>query len=160
MKHCFKLADLTATQKLAQNIASVIVPNFVIILNGNLGAGKTTLVREILQTLGVSGRIKSPSFTLVEPYAIKRFNHAYHFDLYRFEDADEWFYAGFDEYFNPQAQNIFFIEWAQKALQLIPWQDWQIDIDLIDLHSRSIVINALSGNGIQCLKQLIKNVEI
>lgn len=152
MKYIFKLADLRATGKLAQNIAQIIVPNFIIALNGNLGAGKTTLTREILHALGVSGTIKSPTFTLVEPYQQADYS-IYHFDLYRFSDPEEWFDSGFDEYFI--TPHLCFIEWAENARGLIPAVDWNINISYKDNEERELEITALSENGTVCLKKLI-----
>ena len=99
MIHVFNLESLNATENLATKIAQVIVPNFIVSLSGNLGAGKTTLTRAILRAIGITGSIKSPTFTLVEPYQLESYV-VYHFDLYRFRDPEEWFDAGFDEYFN------------------------------------------------------------
>lgn len=128
MQHSFILKDLLATENLAKLIARVIVPEFVVTLNGELGAGKTTLVRSALLALGVTGSVKSPTFTIVEPYQVNNLN-IYHFDLYRFNDPEEWFYSGFDEYFGNNS--ICFIEWAEKAVGLIPVIDWQIKLKVL-----------------------------
>lgn len=157
MIHVFNLESLNATENLATRIAQVIVPNFIVSLNGNLGAGKTTLTRAILRAIGVTGSIKSPTFTLVEPYQLESYT-VYHFDLYRFSDPEEWFEAGFDEYFNePQ---ISFIEWAEKAEGLIPPIDWQINMKFLNDERRELIINALTDIGDKCLMKLINNVEI
>jgi tRNA threonylcarbamoyladenosine biosynthesis protein TsaE len=157
MIHVFNLESLNATENLATRIAQVIVPNFIVSLNGNLGAGKTTLTRAILRAIGITGSIKSPTFTLVEPYQLESYT-VYHFDLYRFSDPEEWFEAGFDEYFNdPQ---ISFIEWAEKAEGLIPPIDWQINIKFLNDERRELIINALTDTGDKCLMKLINNVEI
>lgn len=156
MQHTFDLIDLNATLNLAARIARTLAPNFIITLSGNLGAGKTTLTREILRNLGIKGAIKSPTFTLVEPYLVADYT-IYHFDLYRFADPEEWFDCGFDEYFSqPQ---ISFIEWAEKAEGLLPWIDWQIQI-LIDGTHRKLTINTLTDNGILCLKKLITTAAV
>lgn len=157
MHATFKLDDLAATKKLAAAIATAIVPNFVITLTGNLGAGKTTLTREIIQALGIVGSIKSPTFTLVEPYQVNELN-IYHFDLYRFSDPLEWYDAGFDEYFDNKA--ICFIEWAEKAAGLIPTIDWEIVIELNSEQQRKLNISALTDIGETCLTNLTKNVAI
>lgn len=157
MIHVFNLESLNATENLATRIAQVIVPNFIVSLNGNLGAGKTTLTRTILRAIGITGSIKSPTFTLVEPYQLESYT-VYHFDLYRFSDPEEWFEAGFDEYFNePQ---ISFIEWAEKAEGLIPPIDWQINIKFLNDERRELIINALTDTGDKCLMKLINNVGI
>ncbi|TXI99210.1 MAG: tRNA (adenosine(37)-N6)-threonylcarbamoyltransferase complex ATPase subunit type 1 TsaE [Neisseriales bacterium] len=157
MIHVFNLESLNATENLATKIAQVIVPNFIVSLSGNLGAGKTTLTRAILRAIGITGSIKSPTFTLVEPYQLESYV-VYHFDLYRFSDPEEWFDAGFDEYFNePQ---ISFIEWPEKAEGLIPPIDWQVTINFLNDERRELIINALTNTGDKCLMKLINNVEI
>lgn len=153
MQQKFILNDLSVTNKLAKSIAHVIPYNFVITLSGNLGAGKTTLTREVLRCLGVTGSIKSPTFTLVEPYQLANYT-LYHFDLYRFSDPEEWFDAGFDEYFlTPQ---VSFIEWAEKAQGLIPQIDWQINITF-QHNIRELTIDSLTLIGDTCLKKLINS---
>ncbi len=153
MKYKFQLSTLTDTTYLANNIAKCIVPNFVITLTGNLGSGKTTFVREALRSIGVKGIIKSPTYTLVEPYFINNVN-IYHFDLYRFSSPDEWFDAGFDEYF--LSTQISFIEWSEKATGLIPQIDWQIEILVLD-ESRELTITTVSEIGEKCLVNLINS---
>lgn len=148
--HDFIINSLEQTEQLAQKIVNVIVPDFVVTLNAPLGAGKTTLVRDILYALGVKGTVKSPTYTLVEEYKVGDFD-IYHFDLYRFVDKEEWFYIGFDEYFT--SQSIIFIEWANKALGLIPQIDWEINIS-IQSESRVITIISKSIMGAECLRKL------
>jgi len=95
----------------------------VLHLRGELGAGKTTLVRGLLRALGYGGRVKSPTYTLVEPYADLRLN-LYHFDFYRFKDRTEWLSSGFREHFNPASLCI--VEWPERAGELIPPPDLDI----------------------------------
>ena len=154
MQYLFKLYNLEETEHFAKQVASSLVTNFVITLTAELGSGKTTLVRHILYALGVKGSVKSPTYTIVEPYLVANLN-LYHFDLYRFNDPDEWFDAGFDEYF--VHDSICFIEWAEKAIELIPVIDWQILIDVVD-DVRVVTINATSNKGIQCLNKLTSSV--
>lgn len=156
MNYTCSLLNLSDTDKLAALIANIITPNMTIVLNGNLGAGKTTLTKGILQALGVSGSIKSPTFTLVEPYDLPGYT-IYHFDLYRFSDPEEWLDSGFDEYFF--GRFICIIEWAEKAIDLIPRIDWQIDIILDTNNNRTLTINALTLEGRECLMRLINNAE-
>ena len=90
-------------------------------LQGDLGAGKTTLVRYILRELGFNGKVKSPTYNFLESYDIEKFlnySHIQHFDLYRFTDDNMWFEHGFDEYLN--SDNLVFIEWASLAYTCLP----------------------------------------
>ncbi|MCX8515331.1 MAG: tRNA (adenosine(37)-N6)-threonylcarbamoyltransferase complex ATPase subunit type 1 TsaE, partial [Burkholderiales bacterium] len=97
MTYSTRLEALSQTQDLANLIAATILPNFTIALKGDLGAGKTTLVRSILNSLGITGAIKSPTYNIVESYQLNLVN-IYHFDLYRFTQAEEWYDLGFNEY--------------------------------------------------------------
>ena len=100
----YRLADERQTGRWAQALAQALPSQdlerqaFIVTLRGDLGAGKTTLVRYMLRALGVQGRIKSPTFALVESYNLPKFP-VYHFDLYRFSTPDQWFDAGFDDIF-------------------------------------------------------------
>jgi tRNA threonylcarbamoyladenosine biosynthesis protein TsaE len=110
------LPDAAATAALGAALAGGAGPGRVLHLRGELGAGKTTLVRGLLRALGHAGRVKSPSYTLVEPYMLSRL-HFYHFDFYRFKDRSEWLSSGFREYFNPQSLCV--VEWPEKAGELL-----------------------------------------
>jgi len=144
------LADESATVALAQRLAARLKPGMVIYLHGNLGAGKTTLVRGVLNALGYTGRVKSPTYTLVEPYHISGLDLR-HFDLYRLHDEEEWEAAGFRDEFD--GHNIFFIEWPEHALGLIPHADMKIDFEIL-AHGRNVAIQASTPTGRECLKQL------
>lgn len=146
----YQLETLAHTHKLSQIIARVITANFVVALNGDLGTGKTTLIREILKELGVKGSIKSPTFTYVEPYKISNIN-IYHFDLYRFSDPEEWFNLGFEDYFIDS--HICFIEWAERLGKLMFPIDWQIDMRVED-EIHSCQIKAYTNKGQECLRNL------
>src|SRR5690349_15398506 len=89
-----KLPDAPATERLGAALAAGIAPGRVIHLRGELGAGKTTLARGLLHKLGYAGRIKSPTYTVVEPYTLSSLN-LYHFDFYRFTGQAEWVNSGF-----------------------------------------------------------------
>ncbi len=159
------LADEAATLAYAGQFARCIRAGLIVYLHGNLGAGKTTFVRGVLQSLGYIGKVKSPTYTLVETYELvadmidsNGINHnnnskynIYHFDLYRFIDEDEWDAAGFREYFNPQS--ICMIEWPEKAENLLPQAD--VDIHLLIVNeARSIQFSANTLLGRQCLENL------
>ena len=144
------LADENATLALAQRLAAQLKPGMVIYLHGNLGAGKTTLVRGVLNALYYSGRVKSPTYTLVEPYHASGLDLR-HFDLYRLHDEGEWETAGFRDEFN--GHNIFFIEWPKKALSFIPQADVELSFEILN-QGRNVVIHANTEMGRRCLEQL------
>jgi tRNA threonylcarbamoyladenosine biosynthesis protein TsaE len=147
------LADEAATIAFGAAIAKVIVPELIIYLHGDLGAGKTTLVRGLLRGLGYVGRVKSPTYTLVEPYEMLDTHSAalnlYHFDLYRFNDEEEWEAAGFRDYFN--AHSVCLIEWPEKAEQVLPDADIEIHFD-IQANGRTVHVSANTERGQQCLQ--------
>lgn len=144
------LADENATLALSGRLAAHLLPGMVIYLHGDLGAGKTCLVRGILHALGYSGRVKSPTYTLLEPYRAAGLNLR-HFDLYRLQDEDEWESAGFRDEFN--GNNIFFIEWPEKAQSLIPPADVVVDLQILP-SGRIAVMTSHTQLGKTCLQQL------
>ena len=124
--------------------------NAFIELHGPLGAGKTTFVRHLLHALGVPGRIKSPTYAVMEPYeladAIGRFAVS-HFDFYRFDDPQEWEDAGFREVFaNP---GLKLAEWPGKAVGLLPLADLQIHIEPADGDARDVRLLACTPLGVE-----------
>ncbi|ADG61171.1 tRNA (adenosine(37)-N6)-threonylcarbamoyltransferase complex ATPase subunit type 1 TsaE [Moraxella catarrhalis] len=117
------------TQALAETLAQMNLLGSVW-LSGDLGAGKTTLVRYWLQAMGHQGAVKSPTYTLVEPYQINlqgRLKPVYHADLYRLNDPEELDFIGFYEYFD-EPNSLVIIEWASRASQVLPKPDYHIDI--------------------------------
>lgn len=157
------LANEAATVAFGTKLARAIKPNMTIYLHGDLGAGKTTLVRGLLHALGYVGKVKSPTYTLVEPYQIK-YNSAstlmlYHFDLYRFNDEEEWEAAGFRDYFNNESVCI--IEWPEKAQTVLPMPDLNISFSIKNIDNelgRSVNITAHSVLGQHCLKMISKDL--
>lgn len=119
------LGDEAATAALAARLAPALGPGTVVWLTGGLGAGKTTLVRGLLRALGHTGAVKSPTFTLLEPYNLPRFP-VYHFDFYRFSSPDEWRDAGFDEYFRGDGACL--VEWPELAGPALPAPDLRIEL--------------------------------
>ena len=117
-------------------------------LVGPLGAGKTTFVRHLLRALGVQGRVKSPTYTVVEPYELPGLDIA-HFDFYRFNDPREWIDAGLrDAYSKP---GLKLAEWPDKAAGLLPTPDLRVHITPIDAHQRSVRLEAFTPCGVALL---------
>ncbi len=109
-----------ATIALGGKLAPLLAPGMVIWLDGDLGAGKTTLVRALLRALGHTGPVKSPTYTLVEVYVVSSI-YLYHFDFYRFNDPEEFSDAGLDEYFRDDS--VCLVEWPDKAAGYVPPAD-------------------------------------
>jgi tRNA threonylcarbamoyladenosine biosynthesis protein TsaE len=147
------LHDEAATAGLAARLAAALQPGLVIHLCGDLGVGKTTLVRGVLRGLGYTGRVRSPTFTLLEPYNLPRLN-VYHFDFYRFSEDHEWQDAGFDEYFGGDGACL--VEWPEMAGPLLPAPDLQIRLRFADDtradDRRHAELQARSEAGRRCLR--------
>ncbi len=122
-----ELADETATLRLGAALAAGVAPGRVMHLSGELGSGKTTLVRGLLRELGHAGRVKSPTYPLVELYVVSRLN-LYHFDFYRFKDRGEWLESGFRDYFNAHSACI--VEWPERAGGLLPPPDLAVRLEI------------------------------
>ena len=112
-----RLADEAATLAAGRQLACGLGGGVIVTLHGDLGAGKTTLTRGVVSGLGHVGRVRSPTYTLVEPYELPTLA-VYHFDLYRFADPAEWRDAGFAEYFGPHS--LCLLEWPEKAQGCLP----------------------------------------
>lgn len=123
----------------------------LIYLYGLLGAGKTTLVRGFLRALGFGGKVKSPTYTLVEPYEIAG-KSIFHFDLYRINDAEELTYLGIQDYFIKS--NIAFIEWPENGEPLLPAADVALHIEFDGEHKRIIRIETHTERGKQMVAQI------
>ncbi len=118
-------------------------------LHGHLGAGKTTFVRHLLRALGVQGRIKSPTYTVMEPYELPRGGVASHFDFYRFTDPREWADAGLREVF--AAPGLKLAEWPEHAAEVLPVADLRLYIDTLPDDSRSVRLEAGTARGLALL---------
>ena len=143
-----QLPDEPATLALGAAIGDVLLRHAdtgaLIYLSGELGAGKTTLSRGLLRGLGFSGRVKSPTYTLVELYVVSKLN-LYHFDFYRFGEPEEWQEAGFRDLFNET--NICLVEWPEKAGELLPLPDLRITLKPTATQGREATIAAGSPRG-------------
>lgn len=142
------LADEAATLAFGARLARELTPGLTFYLEGDLGAGKTTLVRGLLRALGHSGRVKSPTYTLAETYSLPAFE-LYHFDLYRLHDPREWLDAGFRDVSGGQAVSL--IEWPEKAAGWLPPPDVVVRLR-IDDDSRDAECEAASPSGARYLE--------
>lgn len=140
-----------AMQRLASKLSELVPPGSVIYLLGDLGAGKTTFARGFLRGSGVSGRVKSPTFTLVEPYELAD-KSIFHFDLYRIETADELKQLGLDDYFN--ADTICLIEWPDKGKPILPAADILCKIEFQCETTRKLSIEAGTDKGKRILQHM------
>lgn len=142
------LRDQAATAHLGQRLAATLAPGLRIYLRGDLGAGKTTLARALLRALGFQGRVKSPSYALVELYNVSSLN-LYHFDFFRFHDPKEWSDAGFREYFS--SDGVCLVEWPEKAGDVLPLPDVEILLSSVGT-GRDAVLTAHTQAGEKCLE--------
>jgi tRNA threonylcarbamoyladenosine biosynthesis protein TsaE len=144
------LPDEAATLSLGARLAQALEAGLVIYLCGDLGSGKTTLVRGVLRGLGYAGNVKSPTYTLVELYAISRLN-LHHFDFYRFSQPEEYLDAGLDEYF--QSGAVCLVEWPEKAGEYLAPADLRIGLSVVET-GRIAELSSCSGAGLSCLTRL------
>ena len=144
------LSDEEATLGLGRQLANGLAPGMLVTLRGSLGAGKTTMARGILRGLGFEGRVKSPTYSLVELYELSRLD-LYHFDFYRFEDPHELIESGLQDAFNET--NVCIVEWPEKAERLLPAADLEVALSMTD-SGRTAVLTAQTENGKRCLRQL------
>jgi tRNA threonylcarbamoyladenosine biosynthesis protein TsaE len=150
MTHRYHLADAAATERLGAGLARALGGGMVVTLHGDLGTGKTTVVRGALRALGWAGPVKSPTYTLVEHYPISRL-YFYHFDFYRFADPIEWETAGLAECFRDDA--VCLVEWPERVAGLLPPADVEIMLahPRLDGSGRDAAIWANTENGERCL---------
>jgi len=152
-KREYFLADEQATIAVGEGLAKIVLANneqedkvksaLIVYLNGDLGAGKTTLTRGFVRGMGHKGNVKSPTYTLVEPYDLPPWQ-VYHFDLYRLGDAEELEYMGIRDYF---AENCCcFIEWPEKGAGILAKADIVIELDYQD-EQRTVELLACSKRG-------------
>jgi tRNA threonylcarbamoyladenosine biosynthesis protein TsaE len=150
MPQRFHLADAAATETVGAALARALRGGMVVTLHGDLGAGKTTVVRGVLRALGFAGPVKSPTYTLVEHYPFSSL-YFYHFDFYRFADPSEWETAGLAECFRDDA--VCLVEWPERVAGLLP----PADVDIVLAHpapgdiGRDLAVSANTEAGEQCL---------
>lgn len=127
----------------AQQLAPALSDVTLVTLEGGLGAGKTTFVRALLAAMGYQGRVKSPTYALVEPYRIDG-REVFHFDLYRLSDPEELDFLGLDDYFT--GLSLCLVEWADKGRGMLPKADLHLSIEFMG-EGRRMALTALTPNG-------------
>ncbi len=143
--------DEAATAAFATQLAGALTRlqlDACISLHGDLGAGKTTWVRHLLRSLGVEGRIKSPTYAVVEPYSV-RAGEVWHFDFYRFSDPREWEDAGFRDIFASPGLKL--CEWPDNAAGVMPTPDLDLNIQVDEHDQRQVQLTALTPRGQELL---------
>ena len=140
-----------ATINLGRLLAPALDAAGVIFLSGGLGAGKTTLCRGLLRGFGYDGAVKSPTFTLVEPYELER-GSVYHFDLYRLAHPDELDYLGAEDYFAAEA--LCLIEWPERGAGFLPTPDLELTLTVTSEASRQMQLRAQTLKGERAMARL------
>lgn len=139
MKLKMEISNLKQTQELALAFSKVLKPSMVVLLNGDLGSGKTTFVKGVVSALGCKDLVTSPTFTLLNTYNAKF--PIYHFDMYRLSSAEEAMNVGFEEYFDKNTlDGVCFVEWPENVDGLIRDVDYVIDIEKTGENKRVITI--------------------
>ena len=156
MAELLSLPDEAATLRLGEALAAGAGKGLVLHLKGELGSGKTTLARGLIHALGHAGRVKSPTYTLLEPYGLLRLD-LYHFDFYRFKDRSEWLSSGFREYFN--ADSLCIVEWPERAGDAIEPPDLAIRLEYQG-NARSANLTAHSPPGRQWLQDTLSRLRL
>ena len=145
------LPDEQATLSLGRDFGETLQSGLVIFLIGDLGAGKTTFARGVLRGLGYTGRVKSPTYTLVELYQFSSL-YLYHFDFYRLNKPEELTEAGFRDYFAPHS--VCLVEWPDKAHGLLPQADMGVSLAFSG-DARTVELSADTEAGRLCLDRLL-----
>lgn len=141
-----KLDSLEITEKFGEKLGSLLQAGDVICLNGELGAGKTTLTKNIAKGMGIEDYVTSPTFSIINEYYGKL--NLYHFDTYRLENVEEVSYLGFDEYF--YGDGVCVIEWADRIAAFLPEE--YLEINISDDRSAELIANG------DRFKNLLENI--
>jgi tRNA threonylcarbamoyladenosine biosynthesis protein TsaE len=152
------LADASATEACGARIAPALRGGMIVTLQGDLGTGKTTLVRGLLRARGVTGAVKSPTYTLVEHYPISSL-YFYHFDFYRFINTSEWDSAGMSDYFRDDAVCI--VEWPERVGDRLPAPDLALSLSYATGDGgRDVVAIAHTPDGERCVTALARGAPL
>lgn len=152
-KECY-LANEAEQIALAETVARHLKTSFILFLEGDLGVGKTTFARGFVHASGFDGVVKSPTYTLVEPYPISNNRTCYHFDLYRLAEPEELEFIGARDYFNET--DVCLIEWPEKAHGFLPAADWRCEFRHKN-EGRDLFISALTEKGKELMLQVFSN---
>ena len=158
MPRRFHLADAAATESVGAALARALDGGMVVTLHGDLGTGKTTVVRGALRALGWTGPVKSPTYPLVEYYPFSSL-YFYHFDFYRFADPGEWETAGLADCFRDDA--VCLVEWPERVAGLLP----PADVDIVLAHpesgvtGRELALSAHTAKGDRCVAAVTQAME-
>jgi tRNA threonylcarbamoyladenosine biosynthesis protein TsaE len=136
----YKAASLKDLKQIATNLIAEFGTNRVIAFYGEMGVGKTTLIKELCSVLGVVDLANSPTFSIVNEYLSLSGNQVYHFDFYRIEEEEEVYDLGYEDYF--YSDNYCFIEWPEKILNLLPETIVKVNISLDDENNRIISVGS------------------
>ena len=142
-----------AMQRFGGQLGAALLWHGVVYLDGNLGAGKTTLSRGLVRGAGHQGAVKSPTFTLVEPYELSSAT-IYHFDLYRLVDPEELEFLGIRDYL--EGDSLCLIEWPEKGKGLLPSPDLKITI-AAEGTGRRLIVESYSAHGLAACQRLHNN---
>ena len=134
----FSIDNQSELITVAQAIKTLCNSHSVFIIDGEMGAGKTTLVREICKQLQVQDEVSSPTYGIVNTYFSEEYGEINHFDFYRIENEEEAMYSGLDEQLN--SGNICFVEWVERIPKLLPENCVRVNIDIVDTNRRKITI--------------------
>lgn len=147
------LPDAPATEAVGAHLASTLHLGMIVTLSGELGTGKTTLVRGALRALGWQGRVKSPTYTLVEHYPFSSL-YFYHFDFYRFADPSEWETAGLADAF--RKDSVCLVEWPERVGSRLPAPDLALELSYAADGGRELMLRARTDHGERCLSAIVE----